>query len=325
MSVLGDVNYKAQQEQIPLKVHIDLTYRCHQRCIHCYIPESWRRGQGPGPELSTLKVKNILDQLAAAGTFFLTFSGGEIFLRSDLFEILEYARGNNFCCTLLSSGTCNLEGDQLKELRRIQIERLVVSLYSLENLIHDQITGVPGSRAKVCQVVKNCQDLGIRTAFNCMVLSLNCGEVHDIRAYAAREGIPIRFDSEVGPRFDGRSHPAGLALDAEVWGHLWDVIEEEANFEIAAGGCNAGINSCYINPSGEVWPCMDFPISCGSLRDGGDFAQIWHESSLFGRVRHFQERLHKANESLCWHREQANAWRCIPKKHEGERSWKTKP
>jgi MoaA/NifB/PqqE/SkfB family radical SAM enzyme len=319
MSVLGDLYYKAQQKQIPLTVHFDLTYRCHQRCIHCYIPESWRRGEGPGPELSTLKVKNILDQLAAAGTFFLTFSGGEIFLRSDFFEILEYARSKNFCCTLLSSGTCNLEVDHLKELKRIQIERLAVSFYSLEDLIHDQITGVPGSRAKVCQVVKKCQDLGIRTAFNCLVLSLNYGEVHELRAYAAREGIPIRFDSEVGPRFDGSSHLAGLALDKDVWDHMWNGIEEVANFEIAARGCNAAINSCYINPLGEVLPCIDFPLSCGSLRNGGDFAQIWHESPMFGRVRLLQERLNQANESLCWHRKQINTWQCDQTTLEEER------
>ena len=34
----------------------------------------------------------MLDQLAAAGTLFLIFSGGELLLRTDFFELLEYAR-----------------------------------------------------------------------------------------------------------------------------------------------------------------------------------------------------------------------------------------
>ncbi|MBM4284566.1 MAG: radical SAM protein [Deltaproteobacteria bacterium] len=109
MAVLDHVYQKAREHLIPLSVHFDLTYRCHQRCIHCYIPEAWRRGEGPGPELTTHQIKNILDQLADAGTFFLTFSGGEIFLREDFFEILCYARDLNFSISLMTSGTCGIQ------------------------------------------------------------------------------------------------------------------------------------------------------------------------------------------------------------------------
>jgi radical SAM protein with 4Fe4S-binding SPASM domain len=103
-----------------------------------------------------------------------------------------------------------------------------------------------------------------------------------------------------------------LALDKDVWDHLWDGIEEVASFEIVSRGCNAAINSCYINPLGEVLPCIDFPVSCGSLRNGGDFGQIWQESLMIGRVRLLQERLKQANELLCLHREQINTWQCDP-------------
>ena len=43
---------------------------------------------------------NLFDQLADAGVFFLTMSGGEILLRKDFFEILEYARNLKFCVKL---------------------------------------------------------------------------------------------------------------------------------------------------------------------------------------------------------------------------------
>jgi MoaA/NifB/PqqE/SkfB family radical SAM enzyme len=56
---------------VPLSVHMDLTYRCNERCAHCYLDHG-NRG-----ELNTAEIKDVLDQLAAAGVFFVVFSGGE--------------------------------------------------------------------------------------------------------------------------------------------------------------------------------------------------------------------------------------------------------
>jgi radical SAM protein with 4Fe4S-binding SPASM domain len=304
MGVLKQVYLKARGAQMPLSVHFDLTYRCHQRCIHCYLPESWRRRKAPESELSTPEIQNILDQLAAAGTFFLSFSGGEIFLRPDIFTILEYARRKNFSISLLSTGTCNLGKDQLKKLAELQIERLLVSFYSLEPRIHDEITGAPGSWAKVRRTVEKCQGLGIRVAFNCMILSLNRTEAPALKAYAAHEGMHIRIDAGVSPRFDGRPHPTGLALDDQEMSKMWG--DEETNE--AATACNAGLSSCYINPSGEIWPCVDFPWPCGSLKSGESFERIWNDSPMFSQVRHLQERLDQANEKLCVHRDKCNKY-----------------
>lgn len=128
MKTLDRAFARAKEALIPLSVHFDLTYRCHQRCIHCYLPGAWRQGQGPGPELTTAQVKKILDQLAAAGTFFITFSGGEIFLRPDCFSILEYARSLNFSMSVFTSGTFGLDPGRIKYLARMGIEGIYFSL-----------------------------------------------------------------------------------------------------------------------------------------------------------------------------------------------------
>ena len=61
-------------KNLPLNVHFDLTYRCNERCVHCYLDHE------DYGEVTTAEVKRVLDELATAGTLFLTFSGGEIFL-----------------------------------------------------------------------------------------------------------------------------------------------------------------------------------------------------------------------------------------------------
>jgi len=45
--------------------------------------------------MTTAEIKQLLKEMADAGVFFLTLSGGEIFLRKDFFEILEWCPRSN--------------------------------------------------------------------------------------------------------------------------------------------------------------------------------------------------------------------------------------
>ncbi len=94
-SLMFEMTEKALARNIPLGVQLDLTYRCNERCVHCYLDHD------DHGEMTTTEIKNVLDQMADAGVFILTLSGGEIFLRKDFFEILEYARRDlTFCVKL---------------------------------------------------------------------------------------------------------------------------------------------------------------------------------------------------------------------------------
>jgi hypothetical protein len=81
-----EMTEKALRRNIPLSVQLDLTYRCNERCVHCYLDHD------DHGEMTTAEIKHLLDEMADAGVFILTLSGGEIFLRKDFFEILEHAR-----------------------------------------------------------------------------------------------------------------------------------------------------------------------------------------------------------------------------------------
>ena len=83
---MREMGARALRLGIPLGAQLDLTYRCNERCVHCYLDHV------DHGEMTLAEIKDLLDQFAAAGVFFLTISGGEIFLRPDLFDILEHAR-----------------------------------------------------------------------------------------------------------------------------------------------------------------------------------------------------------------------------------------
>jgi len=48
--------------------------------------------------------------------------------------------------------------------------------------------------------------------------------------------------------------------------------------------CSAGHTACYVSPRGEVYPCVQFPISCGNVREQ-EFLDIWQNSPQLLEVR----------------------------------------
>ena len=60
-ALLREMSNTAQRLGIPLGVQLDLTYRCNERCVHCYLDHD------DHGEMTTAEIKDVLDQLAACG------------------------------------------------------------------------------------------------------------------------------------------------------------------------------------------------------------------------------------------------------------------
>src|ERR1041385_4253674 len=138
MTLIDDMSLRALHLGIPFSAHVDVTYRCNERCIHCYLDHD------DHGEMTTAEIKDVLRQLAEAGSFFLTFSGGEVFLRRDFFELLEYARSLMFNVKVKTNAVMigEKEADRLAALG---LHGVQVSVYSHRSEVHDRITKLPGS------------------------------------------------------------------------------------------------------------------------------------------------------------------------------------
>src|SRR3989475_13241087 len=86
MSLMDTMNQRAMELGVPFAVHFDVTYRCNERCIHCYLDHD------DHGEMTTSEIKGLLDQIAEAGTFLLTFSGGGNIISPDIFLPVEDCR-----------------------------------------------------------------------------------------------------------------------------------------------------------------------------------------------------------------------------------------
>jgi len=283
---------KTVGRHIPLSVHIDLTMRCNERCIHCYRVIERR------PELTTEELKTLLGDVARAGTLYLTFSGGEVFLRADLFELIEHARRLHFDVRLKSNALL-ITPEKAARLRALAVREVDISIYSADPTVHDWVTKVPGSLGRSLEGAALLRDAGVTVKLNCPLMKQNVGHYKEIRALAERLGVLSGFDPMITAKNDGDTSPVKLRITRE---ELRQVLQDPAlnphrgkpaPVESGPGyvrsdlddiPCGASHNACYISAYGDVMPCVAMPIACGNVRDE-PFAEIWHRSPEMLRVR----------------------------------------
>ncbi len=292
MSVLvAEMAAKALQMNIPLSVQLDLTYRCNERCIHCYLDH---HDHG---EMTTAEIKDLLDQMADAGVFYLTISGGEILMRRDFFDILEYARLRTFCIKLKTNGILirKQEADRIKALG---VESVQISIYSHVPEVHDAITKLPGSLKQSIEAIRRLRAHGIHVIMANVLMVQNVHDYAGVRALAAELGAQFIMDPTITPMMDGDRSILNLNVDEAA---LREVFQNESlvggNIEefcappLAPGEddmdqlpCSAGHTACYVSPYGDVYPCVQFPLPSGNVRRM-KFVDIWRDSPQLNEVR----------------------------------------
>src|SRR5580698_2612597 len=185
-----EISDKAMALNIPLSVQVDLTYRCNERCVHCYLDH---HDHG---EMTTAEIKHLLEEMAEAGVFILTFSGGEIFLRKDFFELLECARALTFCIKLKTNAVLIREA-QAARLRDLGVESIQISIYSHRPDVHDAITKVPGSLRRSIDAVRFLKSQGLKVVMANVLMTENMQDYHDVRELAGELGAAYTLDPTV--------------------------------------------------------------------------------------------------------------------------------
>jgi radical SAM protein with 4Fe4S-binding SPASM domain len=285
-----EIAAKALKLNIPLSVQLDLTYRCNERCIHCYLDHD------DHGEMTTAEIKNLLDQMAEAGVFYLTISGGEIMMRRDFFEILEHARLRTFCIKLKTNGVLIRE-KEAQRLRELGVESVQISIYSHRAEVHDEITKMPGSFRQSIDAVRFLRQQGLLVTMANVLMTQNAADYKSVRLLAAELDAKFIIDPTITPMMDGDRSILNLNVDkaalAEVFrnGDLVGNVEEFCAPPTSVDAdaldslpCSAGHTACYVSPYGDVYPCVQFPMPSGNVRTT-KFVDIWRDSPQLKEVR----------------------------------------
>src|SRR5271169_4121067 len=252
--LLEEMTRKALKANVPLSVQLDLTYRCNERCVHCYLDHD------DHGEMTTAEIKHLLNEMAEAGVFILTLSGGEIFLRKDLFDLLEYARRTLLFCVKVKTNAIMIREREAARIRDLGVESVQISIYSHRPEVHDAITLVPGSLKRSLDAVRFLKSQGLRVIIANVLMTQNMQDYPGVRALAAELGVECTLDPTITPMMDGDRSVLSLGVGQNTLHEVFrdeDLVGDVDEFcAIAAPAddsvlgalpCSAGHTSCYVS------------------------------------------------------------------------------
>ena len=295
-TILENLNSKAINLGIPLGVHLDVTWRCNERCVHCYLDHD------DLGEMSYDEIEDLMSQMAAAGVFFLTISGGEPMLRKDIFPIIRRARELTFNVKLKTNGILIREKEAAL-IRELGVDTVQVSIYSHRPEVHDAITKVKGSLERSLAAIRFMVSSGLKVTMANVVMKQTRWDYPDVQKLAAELGAMFTIDPTITPHINGDRSLLALNVSRE---DLRDIMNDktiagqtEDQFVAVAPGadedhmdnipCSAGHSACYVSPYGDVYPCVQFPLPSGNVRQQ-KFIDIWKYSPQLEEVRSIRTR-----------------------------------
>jgi radical SAM protein with 4Fe4S-binding SPASM domain len=153
----------------------NLTQRCNLECAHCYM--SAHAGADTRGELSTDECRRVMDEIATVNpNVFLILTGGEPFLRKDLFAIADYAAEKKFTTVLGTNGVL-LRENEAKLMRRHGVLGASISLDSVDAARHDRFRRLPGAWTGAVRATRVLTDEGLDFSLHMSVTDWNVDEV----------------------------------------------------------------------------------------------------------------------------------------------------
>jgi AdoMet-dependent heme synthase len=153
----------------------NLTQRCNLECAHCYL--SAFAGADTRGELSTDECRRVIDEISAVNpNVFLILTGGEPFLRKDLFEIADYAAHKRFTVVFGTNGVL-LREREAKLMRRHGVAGASVSLDSTDPGKHDRFRHLPGAWDGAVRATRILAEAGLDFSLHMSVTDWNATEI----------------------------------------------------------------------------------------------------------------------------------------------------
>ena len=307
--------YLKPYNPLPMNYTISLCYRCNSRCKTCNIYKKKVN------ELSLEEYNKIFKNIGKS-PFWITFSGGEPFLRNDIYDIAFQLI--NICkpkiLNIPTNGIkTNFIIDTVKKMAEISPKTHFVINISLDSYgqEHDEIRQVPGNYKKAIATFNELKSLGIKNlsvGIHTVISKFNVANFQNIYQ-KLNELQPDSYITEIAEnRIEldtmnekitptlleykkaidylmhnmkySSSKKVGLLTKA-VRLEYYKIVKKVLIEKKQIIPCFAGTASVQIAPDGNVWNCCIRAKSIGNLRDCEyNFKKIW-SSNLASKDRKY--------------------------------------
>ncbi|MDE3090007.1 MAG: radical SAM protein [Chloroflexota bacterium] len=293
---------------LPFSIVVSISYRCNSKCRTCDV---WRK---PNDDLTLDEWTRVFHNIGR-GPIYMTFTGGEPFLRRDLPEMVlaAYQHCQPEYITIPTNGILTqriVEGVE-KICAGARNSRIGINL-SLDGIgaEHDDIRLVPGNWAKSMETWRTLKE--VQKKYSNLVLSIHTViSQFNLKRFPEiyRDLQPLAPDSYITEVAEERVEldTVGLGITplARDYAPIADLLSEHAHAMPARGfarvtqsfraryyqmakrtlleqrqviPCFAGWASGHIAPNGDVWSCCIRAEPVGNLRDTNyDLRPIWFE------------------------------------------------
>lgn len=175
----------------PYWVYISLTHNCNFNCQMCGVKKILR-----GHELDIDVLKRSLKEIAGWGSdCVVMLTGGEIFLRKDIFEIIGYASSLGINIEAVSNGSQINNPQFAKKIIDSGLKNIAISLDGANSKTHDYIRGVDGAHRKAMDAIgylcqeKRIKGAGPQISVWTTIMKENVEELYEIIALVKSAGV----------------------------------------------------------------------------------------------------------------------------------------
>ena len=231
---------------------IEVTSSCNLRCIHCYADGGPRQDQG----LPFDVLIKIIDDAASLGCKAIQFTGGECVLRSDLLDLIKYAKSKGFkFIEIFTNGTI-LNEETIKFLAKEGVH-VAMSLHSFRAKTQETITGVPGSFDQAINCLKLLLAYNVATRCETIAMKQNEDDLESTYLFLSQLGIQTRPADPI--------RPCGRGLSMENWPEDYGnrtiqtqpcFIADRDIYDKSKRGNSCWFGKASITSNGDVIPCI---------------------------------------------------------------------
>jgi len=264
-------------------VMFELTYRCSEKCIHCYNEGATRNDEevstrGDRVELTLNDYKRIIDELYEQGLVKVCLTGGDPFSKSFAWELIDYLYNKGIAFDVFTNGQKIVK--DVDKLANYYPRLVGISIYSGISEVHDYITRVKGSWERSMSVVRQLSALGVPMNLKCCVMRPNVKSYYMVADIAKQYGAVPQFEISLTDSIEGDKCVSKYLRMTE---EQLEIVLRDDNIPLYVGKeapnyggqqkpmdespCGAGDNSFCITPEGNLIPCCAFHTLFGNLKE----------------------------------------------------------
>ncbi|MGA2781894.1 MAG: radical SAM protein [Smithella sp.] len=166
--------------RLPLEGYIDLTDRCNNNCLHCWLSLP-ANAPDKKNELTFDEIRRIVDDARAMGCRSWIISGGEPLLRPDFPEIFDYLTRKAVSYSINTNGT--LITPEIARWLTCKGTKMI-SLYGATAEVYDNVTRNPGGFEKVMRGFEYLKEAGASFIVQLVPMRSNYHQWKDMIALA---------------------------------------------------------------------------------------------------------------------------------------------